>query len=138
MSARIKILTIVYILILAGIIILADFKGTNFFAFLRYIPYGDKVGHFCLMGMFAFLLNLVLKAKTISVWRLEYLPGSLIVMFAVAIEEFSQIFVNGRTFDWDDLLFDFAGIVIFGEIARLVCRKCSDRSLFRENPGKRI
>lgn len=122
-SAGIKILTVVYILILTGIIVLADLNGTRFFAFLRYIPYGDKVGHFCLMGMFAFLLNLALKAKTVRVWRVEYLLGSLIVAAIVTIEEFSQIYISGRTFDWDDLFFDFAGIIVFGEIARIVCRK---------------
>lgn len=123
MSARIKILTLVYILILAGIVVLADWQGTNYFAFLRYVPYGDKVGHFCLMGMFSFLLNLVLKAKTISAWRFRYLLGSLIVLVLVTAEEFSQMFIGGRTFDWSDLLADVLGIVIFGELARLIRRK---------------
>jgi VanZ family protein len=123
MSARIKILTLVYILILAGIIVLADWKGTNFFAFLRYIPYGDKVGHFGLMGTFSLLLNLALKARTFRVWKLNYLLGSLIVGLIVALEEFSQIYVSGRTFDFGDLLFDFAGIFIFGEVARFIYRR---------------
>lgn len=131
MSVRIKILTIVYILILAGIIVLADLKGTSFFAFLQYIPYGDKVGHFCLMGMFAFLLNLTLRAKTISVWRFNYLLGSLIVATVVTLEEFSQIYISGRTFDLIDLLFDFAGIFIFGEIARFVYWKLFKAQLFQ-------
>lgn len=123
MSARIKILTIVYILILAGIIILADFNGTNFFSFFRYIPYGDKVGHFCLMGMFSFLLNLALKARTVQFWKFSYLLGSLIVGVIVLTEEFSQKFISGRTFDFNDLVFDFAGIILFGEAARFICRK---------------
>jgi hypothetical protein len=28
--------------------------------------------------------------------------------------------IGGRTFDLGDVLFDFAGIVVFGEIARLI------------------
>lgn len=120
MSARIKILTVVYIFILAAIIFLADAKGTQYLLnFVGNIPYGDKIGHFCLMGTFSFLLNLSLKCRTIY----KIPVGSLIVLCVVTIEEFSQIFVQGRTFDLSDLFFDFAGIVIFGETARFVCRK---------------
>lgn len=118
MSARIKVLTVVYILILVGIVVLADLKGTDFFSFIRYIPYGDKIGHFCLMGILSLLVNLVLKAKTVRIRKLSYLLGSLIVAAIVLAEEFSQMFVSGRTFDFVDLLFDFAGIIVFGEMAR--------------------
>lgn len=123
MSARIKILTLIYIFILAGIIFWADLNGTNYFSFIRKVPYGDKLGHFLLMGMFAFLLNLALNARTITLWKFKYLLGSLIVSGLVTLEEFSQIFVRGRTFDLTDLIADYAGISIFGEIARFVCRK---------------
>jgi hypothetical protein len=64
---KIKILTIIYILILAGIIVLADLNGTNFFAFIAYIPFGDKIGHFGLMGMFSLLINLALQARVIRI-----------------------------------------------------------------------
>jgi hypothetical protein len=122
-SARIKILTVVYIIILAGIIFLADLYGTEVFRFIRYIPNGDKWGHFILMGMLALLVNLALRAKTVGIGRLRYLLGSLIVLAFVIAEEFSQKFLGGRTFDYADLLFDFAGILVFGEIARIVCLK---------------
>lgn len=120
MSARVKILTAVYIFILAVIIFLADTKGTQYLlSFVGNIPYGDKIGHFCLMGTFSFLVNLSLKCR--AVYRI--LLGSLIVLSIVTTEEFSQIFVSGRTFDLGDLLFDFIGIVIFGEAARFVCQR---------------
>jgi hypothetical protein len=126
MSTKIKIITIVYILILAGIILMADLKGTKYLLnFVGSIPYGDKIGHFCLMGIFSLLVNLVLQARTVGVWKLSYLLGSIIVLVIVTLEEFSQIFIRGRTFDLSDLAFDFAGIFIFGEIARLICRKFS-------------
>ena len=123
MSARIKILTLIYILILVGIIFLADVRGTNYFSFIRNVPFGDKIGHFLLMGMFSFLLNLALKAKIVQLWFFRYLLGSLIVVGLVTLEEFSQIFVRRRTFDLTDLVADYAGIFIFGEIARSICRK---------------
>jgi len=122
-SARIKIIAFVYIFILAGIIVLADSHGTSYFAFVGLLPFGDKIGHFCLMGMFSLVVNLGLNARTISLWKLRYLLGSLIVLTVVTIEEFSQIFIRGRGFDLGDLLADAAGIFIFGEIARFAAQR---------------
>src|SRR5215203_3702617 len=123
-SARMKILLVVYIFILAAIIFLADRRGTRYMLrFVGNIPYGDKLGHFLLMGGFSFLLNLVLDARTFSLWKIRYLLGSVIVLVVVTIEEISQIFVSGRTFDWSDLVFDFLGIIIFGELARFISRR---------------
>jgi VanZ family protein len=124
MSVRIKILAALYILVLAGIVVLADVKETQYlFRPVRRLPYGDKIGHFLLMGMFSLVVNLVLKARTVRVWKLSYLLGSLIVLVVVTTEEFSQIFVRGRSFDLTDLAADWTGIIVFGEAARLVCRK---------------
>jgi len=119
-----KILLVVYIFILAVIIFLADRKGTRYMLdFVGNIPYGDKLGHFLLMGGFSFLLNLVLNARTFGFWKFNYLLGSLIVLILVTLEEISQIFVRGRTFDLSDLVFDYLGIFIFGELARFICRR---------------
>lgn len=119
-----KILLVVYIFILAVIIFLADRKGTRYLLnFVGNIPFGDKLGHFFLMGGFSFLLNLVLDARTVNLWKLNYLLGSLIVLTVVTLEEISQIFIRGRTFDWGDLVFDYLGIFIFGELARFICRR---------------
>ncbi len=121
MSARIKIIAVIYIFILAGIIVLADVRQTQFlFDFIRNVPFGDKIGHFFLMGIFSLLVNLALSAKTTRFWKFKYLLGSLIVSMIITLEEFSQIFVRGRTFDAGDLIADFAGIFIFGEIARFI------------------
>lgn len=131
-SARMKIILVVYILILAFIIFLADNKGTAYLLnFMRNIPYGDKIGHFLLMGGFSFVLNLALNAKTLKVWKFNYLLGSLIVLVVVTIEEFSQIFVRGRTFDLTDLAADFLGVFLFGEFARFICRRKS-KEVFQE------
>ncbi len=120
----IKIVTVIYIFILAGIVVLADAgQAQYFFTFIRSLPLGDKIGHFCLMGMFSLLVNLALNAKTFRFWKLNFLLGSLIVLTLVTAEEFSQIFIRGRNFDSVDLIFDYAGIFIFGETARFICRK---------------
>lgn len=120
---KIKTISSIYFLFLAFIIVLADTRGTNYFTFIGVLPFGDKIGHFCLMGIFSFLVNLTLRAKTVQVWKLNYLLGSLIVLAIVTLEEFSQIYIRGRTFDLNDLFCDFAGIFLFGELARFICRK---------------
>lgn len=124
LSARIRIITVTYVFILAGIVVLADVPETQYlFTFIRSLPLGDKIGHFCLMGMLSLLVNLALNAKTFCVWKLDYLLGSLIVAAVVTTEEFSQMFIGGRTFDLYDLIFDYAGILLLGETARAICRK---------------
>jgi VanZ family protein len=88
-----------------------------------YVPFGDKIGHFLLAGIFSFLLNMVLGARKVSLCRINYLLGSLIVLTIFTIEEISQIYIKGRTFDWSDLFFDCLGIYLFGELARIICRR---------------
>jgi VanZ family protein len=83
------------------------------------VPFGDKIGHFLLMGVFSLVVNLILNARTIRIWKLNCLLGSLIVLAIVTLEEISQIFIGGRTFDLGDLAANAAGIIIFGEIARI-------------------
>lgn len=123
-SASLKIIAIVYIFILAFIILAANKTSTRYLLnFVGSIPYGDKLGHFFLMGILSFLINLIVKAKTIGKGKFQYLLGSILVFAAVTIEEFSQIFVSGRTFDLDDLIADGLGIIFFGELARLVYQK---------------
>ena len=127
MSAKIKIVTVIYVFILAGIVFLADFRGTRYLLdFVGDIPFGDKTGHFLLMGMLSFFVNLGLNAKTFQFKQIKYLAGSLMVFALVALEEFSQIFVHGRTFDSIDLIFDGAGIFVFGEVARFICRSANN------------
>ena len=134
MSARVKILTVVYILLLAGIIVLANIRETQYlFRPIRRLPYGDKMGHFLLMGVFSLLVNLALRTRTFRLWRVNVLVGTLIVLAIVFLEEFSQIFVRGRSFDYRDLIADFAGIVLFGELARLICRKFIKKNSPRMN-----
>ncbi|MBC7797763.1 MAG: VanZ family protein [Pyrinomonadaceae bacterium] len=121
---RIKILAVIYFLVLVGIIVIANNPQTApLLRFVRDLPFGDKIGHFCLMGGFSFLLNLVLSARTFPIWRIQFLLGTVIALVIVTLEEFSQRWFKTRTFDVGDLLCDFAGILIFGEIARYLVNR---------------
>lgn len=128
MPAAIKIITVVYFFILAGIVFLADRKGTRYLlGFVKNIPYGDKIGHFVLMGVFSFLVNLALENRNLQIGNFRYLLGSLIVSAIVTLEEISQIYIRVRSFDVTDLLADYLGIFLFGELARFVYQKGKSR-----------
>lgn len=121
---KIKILTGIYVFVLVIIIFLADLRGTQYLLnFVGAIPHGDKIGHFVLMGTLSFLVNSALKARTISIGNFNVSLGSLIVLAVVTLEEISQMFVRGRSFDLTDLAADYLGIFIFGQLARLIYRK---------------
>jgi VanZ family protein len=120
---KIKILTGIYVFFFAVLVILADLRGTrHLLDFVGGIPFGDKIGHFILIGIFSLLVNLSLGAKTRRSGGLNFPVGSLIVSAIVTIEEFSQLFVGGRSFDINDLLADYLGIFVFGRIARSIYR----------------
>jgi VanZ family protein len=115
---RSKWLAIVYTLFLALLVFLADQKQYQFlFRIVRRTPYGDKAGHLLLMGFFSLLVNLALSCRRIKIGGLYFLAGSVIVALVVTLEEFSQLFVRYRSFDPVDLVFDYAGIFLFGLLA---------------------
>lgn len=114
----------IYLLILGVIVFLADQKKYQpLFRRVREMPYGDKLGHLILMGLFSFLLNMAMACRTWRVGQFELLRGSLIVALLVTLEEFSQLFFRTRTFDAVDLVFDYLGIFSFGLLAYFLTRR---------------
>ena len=120
-----KWLSIFPILIVLLIVILAD--SGNLPKIVRDLydfPYGDKIGHFMLMG----LLNYAL-VRVFLVSRADLKPArviwtvSLAVAFFVTLEELSQQFFPRRTFSLLDLFFDYTGIAFFGWLAARTTRK---------------
>lgn len=108
-----------YALFIAVLVFVADRRGTRYLAsFIGGIRYGDKIGHFLLMGGVAFFANLAFSS---TMFRTKWITrASVIVAILVLLEEVSQIFVRGRTFDLTDLAADFLGILIFGELGRRI------------------
>jgi len=87
------------------------------------IPYGDKLGHFCLFGLLTLFINLAFKFKTIKLVGHEIYLAVLIVSTFVVLEEFSQYFVATRTLDVFDLIADFLGIAVFSAISLWLSKK---------------
>lgn len=121
---KIKVAAAIYFVALAVIVALANIRETQpLFEPVRALPFGDKGGHFLLMGGFSLMANLALKARTVRIRHTNVLLGSLLVGAIVFCEELSQIFIPGRTFDLSDLGADAAGIWVFGELARRLARR---------------
>src|SRR5688572_30509095 len=102
-------ITGIYILLLISIIYLAGHHQYHelFSIIIRNVPGGDKLGHFLLMGLLSFLLNASLRCRELDVRVTHVLLGSVIVSIVVTLEEVSQIFMQYRSFDLVDLLFDY-------------------------------
>lgn len=87
---------------------------------VRSLPFGDKVAHFLLYGMLAFLVNLAFNNTYWTFFGTAVLKGSALVLgFAVA-EEFTQLFFSSRSFEVADIICDLLGIYVFAKLARWV------------------
>jgi hypothetical protein len=107
-----------YVLLLLGIAASADLGLKLWvFKFAAWIPLGDKLGHLVLAGIFSFLLNSALCCRTSSLFGLKMRMGSLIACLLVLTEEFSQLWIASRNVELTDVLFDVAGIYLFGVLA---------------------
>lgn len=90
------------------------------------VPFGDKVAHFALMGLFAFAVCLALgrresgRTPERAAW-----VGGVGVFLVVFAEELSQRFIATRTFDLLDLTADVFGIALGSLIARRLLRRGS-------------
>ena len=96
---------------------------TPVFRFITAHPGSDKAGHFVLIGGMAFLLNLSLDLREVRWLGRGWLLGGVLVGTVCTIEEISQIWMSSRTFDLLDLAGDYAGIVFFGWLAKVVARR---------------
>ena len=119
-----KLLAIAYFVFLAVVVYCADSRAhLQVFSFIRSVPGGDKSGHFLLMGGFTFLLNLSLSCRVVRIAGKPFLIGSIVALTLIFVEELSQRFIPYRTFDLLDLAADYLGVLVFGRLAILVCKR---------------
>ena len=120
----IRIIGISFLLFIGFVILSANF-GWDFFFFgwVKYLPLGDKMAHFILVGGVSFFVNLLLDVKKIKLGKWEILLGSFAVFTFITFEEFSQLFLTRRNFDLIDLSANYLGIFFFGQLALLICNK---------------
>ena len=123
MHKLISIISVAFLGFIAWIIYLAN-TGQNsiFFKFVASIPYGDKLGHFCLFGLLTLGINFAFKLKLFTLISLNIYVGSTVVFIFVVLEELSQYFIPNRTLDATDLLADFVGIITFSLVTKFISK----------------
>ena len=113
-----------WLVFISAVVFCADRRWlTPVFRFITAHPGSDKAGHFVLIGGMAFLLNLSLNLREVRWLGRGWLLGGVLVGAVCTLEEISQIWVSSRTFDLLDLAGDYAGIVFFGWLAKVVARR---------------
>ena len=112
-------LTGIFTITLACIVIVADIgMGPQLLNFVHSVPGGDLLGHFLLLGTLSLLVNLSLGAQTFHLAGVGVLTGSLIIALIATLEECSQLWLDHRSFSLLDLAANYAGIILFGRLAR--------------------
>ena len=123
MHKLVSILSVAFLGFIAWVIYLANTaQNSVFFEFVASIPYGDKLGHFCLFGLLSLGVNFAFKLKSFKLVSVNVYDGSAVVLLFVLIEELSQYFIPSRTMDIADLLADIFGIIVFGLVTKLISK----------------
>ena len=77
------------------------------------LPFYDKIGHFYLLGMLAYLAHRATNRYMVEIAGIFLPPAALIVTLLVILEELLQALSPNRTFSLLDLGAGFAGILFF-------------------------
>ena len=99
-----------FVVFLAMIIILADYRHLpSFITMLYSFPYGDRIGHFVLFGLLLLLLRIAFPVPLIRIMNRNFPVLTLVLAVIIVVEEISQIFIPARTFSWGNLAASLAG-----------------------------
>ena len=98
--------------------------GNSFFRLFISIPYYDKLGHFLLMGILAFLSVITfVPLMSGNIFKSTSIVLG-IVLALTALEEYSQIFIPSRSFSLEDFISGLLGVLCFGLLGyTLVAKK---------------
>ncbi|HET6595769.1 MAG TPA: VanZ family protein [Anaerolineales bacterium] len=113
-----KWLTLLFTIFIVVIIFLANTGNLGILAIVFHIPFADKLGHFILYGILAFLVNRTLFQLVPSRSRNWIVLGSgLTLALLIGFEELSQLSFPTRTFDLIDLGASYLGMIFFSWLA---------------------
>jgi VanZ family protein len=125
-------IAIIYGLLIILVVVLADTQHLGPLKALYDFPFGDKVGHFLIFGLFSLLNNLsVLETRTNPINQINVNHGdnklvvktSLIISGFVGLEELSQLWFPSRNSSVFDLMASCLGIAFFAWIALRIKNK---------------
>ena len=86
------------------------------------IPFGDKVGHFCLVGTLCFLCNLAFPAGKPGFLPRFVTLATFLLFCMLSLEELSQAFIKSRHLDLFDWLADLTGLAV-GQFSAMKARR---------------
>ena len=110
---------VLYLVFIALVIWLADIGSCQTICGpAKALPYGDKIGHFVLVGLLAASVFFVFRLPRLTLGRYSISGASAAVIAFISLEEFSQNWFPERTADWGDLGASYLGILCFELIAR--------------------
>lgn len=123
-----KWLAALFALIFVSIIVMAD-RGTlpPIADLVRRTPGGDKIAHFLLIGLLAFLAEMATGVARFRILGLRIPAAGLIIATLVTAEEVSQLWFPNRTFSLLDLAADYAGILTAAAAAIWITNARSNR-----------
>jgi polysaccharide biosynthesis protein VpsQ len=111
-------ITWLYGLLLVVIVVLAGTGNLGgILSAIHRVPLGDKIAHFVLVGLLAYVVNLSMPGRVWRFGRVTVSQGTLWVLVVVVLEEISQHWLPSRRFDVGDLLANVLGIAVFGWLA---------------------
>jgi VanZ family protein len=109
-----RIATLIFFLFICLVIIGADTgKMPHWLAQVYHFPNGDKVGHFVLYGIMAFLMNMSFPKWNLHAGSITLPGGSLLFAAFSILEEISQSFFASRNSSLLDVTFSLLGILAF-------------------------
>lgn len=119
----IRAVTLIFFLFICYVIFSADTSSMPDWMYVIYhFPNGDKLGHFILYGIMAFLMNVSFPNWSYRAGGITLPGGGLLFAVFSILEEISQSFFASRSSSWLDLTFSLLGIVVFSVFSRLFIR----------------
>jgi len=111
------------VLLFAAILVIAyTGNGSTYFAFLKYVPGGDKTGHALLMCVLSVVLSWLFDFRGLKLKGMPLPYGVLCVFAFITAEEFLQTFSANRTFDLFDLAANYVGIALALVVVHAILR----------------
>ena len=118
---NIRIVAACYLLFIGLVIGLSDAGSCGALcAPAKALPYGDKLGHFVLVGLLAWAVFAFMTKRERPVFGFSISVAALAVTLFISCEELSQLWIPARSADWGDLFASYLGIACF-EFQRVCC-----------------